>query len=1450
MGIFARYSRVAVVFFTIFFALSCTKKIRQASKRLASLSPTSNMSCMFNPGFATFDGNSFITGFPNNAPYEIEYSCEKNGVAAVEAECRDVQETTTDALLAPSVCPGEGSFTIPAGTPSGIYNVSVRGKDPDTGNLSDPYLYSFAIDRDAPYVPNTVVMLSKSTTSFSVDFNWVEPSGPNKPASGIKTIECFVYTSETLPSSPAWQSCSSTQFSATGLNPDTNYWVHFRLEDKAGNLSFDSPSGIQSFAVKTDEETGTTTGGGTGPGTPGVCSITSSFPNGVTKDSAVQINYSCPNDQLVNRCILYAPGQTQVVSDGGTESGFQNCDETAFQTNLSLEGGYQFCVADGETGPVRCQAFTRDVTVPTVQITSHSITASSAVVNFSGQDSGSGIALFTCALLKRATTASSEIVYDALGNVVSSIGSALDNTAVPCGATGVNNTSIAFDSSIIEPATEYEFYVRSHDNAGLKSVADNQTLLNNSDQISCALLNKQNDAWKNSSTQNYEYECSYADVAGTKEFKCQVENASGGLPHDLTCTNQAPQCFAPSSGGSGLCIYRGSFDTSSLPSNFYNSGDTLRLRMTGSNRALSGAVISTDSDTDTFRVDTQVPIIPNIEIFASSDEVQLSFNANDPGAPGRGSGLSPNLGIHLFEVTNSGDVELTDYDVQLLCSGNLVDPVNFDISNDCSDLRFGPRGFNPAKNYRVDLAVSDKVGNSSMGSSLVFPGPNPNVGPTCSIELVSGFSVNPALPTSSTSTTARVVCNNPFEEEGLESEHTTRVQCRITSVDSNGNPTTTAPFNCAGANLNLVNNDPLNWVISNGSFHNGEVKLQVHGCDSTYTYRCGPVSSMSYYYGQNVNGAWGPATTVYMNGDDQTQYSQKLCNSPAPQIGGAACVLDSIACVTTPCYQWELGSLVSGYTSEIRKLGTCRSADYTFNNTLGLCISNNPVVNGGWSEWSAWQSQGSCSATCDGGTISQVRSRTCTAPAPSNGGASCVGESEETQSTTCNTQSCSEPGGEWGPVYASPSNSVYSARRRCLSGVSCVDISGWEHFRISGVKYAHKCVNGGRGFWSSGSYSCKPPIGYIPTGQHCSTQHAVVSASATGPNASKTRYEYLRNRGAPIPQWRNPYSSNGSGMNYANDGETRRTTCEMNGYHSVRSYTARVWDSPEDNAVLKWNDNTKRFTVIRGSSFNNWLSSAVCRGRLHPACRDDWQWIFRDGSINPPPNFSFVNGAWGALMTDNSKADHFVYEYKLCNNPAPANGGAQCSAESGFSLVPNSNPRREERKLNSCVSGFELSAGICALPAQTTNQVDGGWSEWSSWVNITACSKSCGGGTLTQSRSRTCSNPSPANGGADCVGSANETRSAACNTQACCSPAGTVIGSGDVPGNLSHSEVTCGKSPSSTKSYGGSAGARSQCCSGSASYRNGRRATKCTAHCSWCGSNGGYDYDNWQIVCN
>ena len=50
--------------------------------------------------------------------------------------------------------------------------------------------------------------------------------------------------------------------------------------------------------------------------------------------------------------------------------------------------------------------------------------------------------------------------------------------------------------------------------------------------------------------------------------------------------------------------------------------------------------------------------------------------------------------------------------------------------------------------------------------------------------------------------------------------------------------------------------------------------------------------------------------------------------------------------------------------------------------------------------------------------------------------------------------------------------------------------------------------------------------------------------------------------------------------------------------------------------------------------------------------------------------------------------------------------------------------------------------------------VDGAWSRFTRW---SACSAECGKGT--QTRTRSCDNPAPLNGGAECLGSATQSRS-------------------------------------------------------------------------------------------
>jgi len=80
---------------------------------------------------------------------------------------------------------------------------------------------------------------------------------------------------------------------------------------------------------------------------------------------------------------------------------------------------------------------------------------------------------------------------------------------------------------------------------------------------------------------------------------------------------------------------------------------------------------------------------------------------------------------------------------------------------------------------------------------------------------------------------------------------------------------------------------------------------------------------------------------------------------------------------------------------------------------------------------------------------------------------------------------------------------------------------------------------------------------------------------------------------------------------------------------------------------------------------------------------------------------------------------------KTCSNPAPAYFGNDCVGDASDSQPCNQNP--------------------CP--------VDGGWTDYGEWG---ACSAACGEGT--QTRSRTCTKPAAAHGGAECEGEEDENK--------------------------------------------------------------------------------------------
>ncbi|XP_063430248.1 uncharacterized protein LOC134712536 [Mytilus trossulus] len=109
---------------------------------------------------------------------------------------------------------------------------------------------------------------------------------------------------------------------------------------------------------------------------------------------------------------------------------------------------------------------------------------------------------------------------------------------------------------------------------------------------------------------------------------------------------------------------------------------------------------------------------------------------------------------------------------------------------------------------------------------------------------------------------------------------------------------------------------------------------------------------------------------------------------------------------------------------------------------------------------------------------------------------------------------------------------------------------------------------------------------------------------------------------------------------------------------------------------------------------------------------------------------------------------------RTCNNPAPQYGGQDCQ-------------------------GSDSDSQTCTL---SMCPIDGNYTDWSSW---SVCTVSCGGGT--QDRTRSCTNPVQQYGGNDCSQIGSDYEQEACNTQVC-----IIDGAWSQWGNFGQCSVTCG----------------------------------------------------------
>ncbi|XP_048241736.1 SCO-spondin-like [Haliotis rufescens] len=428
------------------------------------------------------------------------------------------------------------------------------------------------------------------------------------------------------------------------------------------------------------------------------------------------------------------------------------------------------------------------------------------------------------------------------------------------------------------------------------------------------------------------------------------------------------------------------------------------------------------------------------------------------------------------------------------------------------------------------------------------------------------------------------------------------------------------------------------------------------------------------------------------------------------------------------------------------------------------------ATNGNWGAWTQWSSP-PCPAMCGPTARHNVtRTRSCDNPAPSNGGTPCSGQPGQSNEVECGPSTCVDGGvSEWSS-WSNPSCPATCGRavfhtqirsRTCNSGSTCTQ--SLEETRTVICMDSFCPVDGGFTQWSMWTTT-------TPCTETC------------GPDVMKT---LIRTRTCT-----NPAPSFGGSDCVGDTQQTSQENCNLPVCGAIQSQLqsqsavpggAVVFEAAlsQDNAVGYWQKNgntltnssktriesigrTQRLTIsnVQASDVGNY--SFVVNGETTTAALTLRSTTPVDGGFSEWG--MWTSGQCSVTCGDGMTTDT---RRRTCTSPLPQNGGQPCSG-----------PTSETR----------------TTPCTMTCTVNGGYTLWSDWVRG-SCSGSCDGGTQTDTRTRSCTNPRPQNGGLQCSGPSSETRTISCIMPGCEVDGGETEWGSWVNRSCS---VTCGKGATRT----------------------------------------------------
>eukprot|EP00058_Branchiostoma_floridae_P028482 XP_002613973.1 hypothetical protein BRAFLDRAFT_67461 [Branchiostoma floridae] len=546
-------------------------------------------------------------------------------------------------------------------------------------------------------------------------------------------------------------------------------------------------------------------------------------------------------------------------------------------------------------------------------------------------------------------------------------------------------------------------------------------------------------------------------------------------------------------------------------------------------------------------------------------------------------------------------------------------------------------------------------------------------------------------------------------------------------------------------------------------------------------------------------------------------------------------------CAASSCLSFQYNSGSSCYL----KTKLCSGAEKVYTGGGNMYDWFVGQGDGHWSQWGSWSG---CDVTC--GIGNQLRSRSCDNPPPVGGGANCIGDSEETR--TCDTgQPCPVDGNwsqwtSWSGCDATCGFGKQSRSRRCDNpsplggGAGCAGESEETQVCVTGQPCP---VNGNWSLWTSWS-SCDVTCGFGNQSRNRSCDNPPPQHG--GANCTGTLEEFRTcDSGQPCAvdgNWSLWTSWSSCDVTCGFGNQSRNRSCDNPPpQHGGANCTGtmediRTCDSGKPCAVVtsRVDSGTNRATAAVTTHFPNmavrtvlvlWRSYAPATVANHvPLTGTGHSGL--PGPVVTSRVDSGTNRATAAVTTHfpnmavrtvlvlwrsyapATVANHVPWtswsscdatcgfgnqlRNRSCDNPPPQHGGANCTGTmEELRTCDSGKPCAVDGKWSvwsswstcnvSCGVGYQTRNRSCDNPEPqygganctgisedekacdflTPCPVDGGWSPWTSWSN---CSETCGNGS--RNRSRRCDLPLPQHGGANCTGDAKQSQ--ACGQDQAC----------------------------------------------------------------------------------